>query len=286
MAESMPAIGQLSGLFTEDMKNVLRDKYSPEGKSIDELHHMLYSFRSQFNLAPWNVVTLYFKQLAVEVRSGQKFAKRNAWASYFTKLADYQPEIPEAKKDRWVRLSVTVRRGTELSEPVVVAVHPTAKLCWNYGLEGPVTKLHIDMSDNTRTNIDINWLNKKAAGYIRVGHRNGELFNVEYAVNMKMVAARKARSERQYAERMETIAAEMRGDSAAARMPEPPTIKPAESIYTAAARNTLSRTDALLIRGLVRLGGTLIPAGGEDLLSAALEKLDAIIGLKETPNEN
>ena len=123
MTESMPTIGQLSETFSEDMKNVLRNEYSSEGKSINELHSMLYSLRSRFNLAPWNKVTLYFKQLAAEVRVGQKYSKNNAWATYYTTLSDYQPEIADDKKDRWVRLSVTVRYDDMVSEPVVVAIH-------------------------------------------------------------------------------------------------------------------------------------------------------------------
>jgi hypothetical protein len=246
MMESMPTIGQLSEGFTEDMKTALREEYSSEGKSIDELHSMLYSFRSRFGLAPWNPVTLYFKQLAAEVRVGQRFSQKNAWASHYGSFSDYQPEIPADKKDNWVRLSVTIRRGDVVSEPVVFAVHPACKICWSYAMESKLnTRANIHMPNGPMMHLELKRLFKKALGYVRVGHKCGELFNIEFSVNLKIAETRRANRERLYAQSMNKVAAEIKGDTKSEQVA---TKKLTPAIEAAENSHIISDADRLLLR--------------------------------------
>lgn len=286
--ETMPSLARLSDMLPDNLKEVIRDKYVLEGKNLDELHKILYKIRNQYMVAPWSVLTLYFKRYATDFRSGKHMSGYNRWTFAYTREYDY------TRKDlsnKWVRLFITVKRdGVAVSAPVTVAVHPRGKIVWSYISESPVsTGLSIIGLNGEKLHISHNWMLTTAKKFVRGGCVDGQQVAADYDINLKLSQVRKDILAKKYNERMDALAAALPSDTTVEAthedtvqeaQPKHENVLDVASEYVSLPRRVVSdlpHIAAVALKSFLSIG--------DDLMVDSCKYLITLLSEKETANE-
>ena len=271
----------------EEVKAKLKTYGAFQTHTNVELHRMLNDIRNEFIIPPWHPFTWFIKKESEGSISGNELLAANRWIVRNNELSDYY-EDPIGVSSEWVRMRIDVfdTKAGKPCTPAYVAVDVKRGKIWNYATECFVSGLTLYAQ---RPDEDKRYgkgghvcvagprMIKYAKTLIASGKTSQDTDNV-----LQITSKPYRLVDSQYVADTTKVAAPSKPKVAVDKKPK--TV--GEDVFAAASRYTISRTDALLIRGLVKLGGTLIPSGGEDLVSAAMEALNNIIGTKETTNEN